>query len=271
MRVDLHIHTTASDGTWTPAALTAAALRLGLGAVAVTDHDSVGNVAEMGRLAAAAGLRFLPAAEISATKNGVMFHILGYGLDIANKALLELLEHNARLLAEKDEESILLLEREGWPVSLREFAAYTYDRRRGGWRALAYLEDKGLCGGVDDFFSRIFTAEHSLGFPEFPPVGEAIAAIHAAGGVALCAHAASGFHGPGLRRVLEMLAGEAFDGYECYHSCHTEEDTRLLLGHCRRNGLCISGGSDNHGSFVPGRRLGEPAIEAADLLLPGLL
>ena len=56
--------------------------------------------------------------------------------------------------------------------------------------------DKGLCTGVGDFFQRIFTPEHDLGFPEFPAISEVITAIHAAGGAALCAHAASGFHGP---------------------------------------------------------------------------
>ena len=68
MRADLHIHTTASDGTWTPAELVQQAQAVGLGALAVTDHDSVANVAEVASLARAVGLRFLPAAEICSTK-----------------------------------------------------------------------------------------------------------------------------------------------------------------------------------------------------------
>ena len=92
MRVDLHIHTTASDGTWTPAELVEQALAVGLGALAVTDHDSVANVAEAAALAREVGLRFLPAAEICSTKEDLSFHILGYGIDITNKRLLELLQ-----------------------------------------------------------------------------------------------------------------------------------------------------------------------------------
>ena len=212
VRADLHIHTTASDGTWTPAELIAEAQKQQLGLIAVTDHDSVANVAEAMTLAAAAGITLLPAAEICSTKEDLSFHILGYGIDIHNKQLLELIQHNEALLEQKDVDSIHLLARDGWPVDEAEFARYTYDRHRGGWRALAYLIDKGLCTGVSDFFQRIFTPEHDLGFPEFPAISEVITAIHAAGGAALCAHAASGFHGPGLERVLDILRTEKFDG-----------------------------------------------------------
>lgn len=271
MRADLHIHTTASDGTWTPAELVSQAAAAGLGAIAVTDHDSVANVGETAVLAAAAGLKFIPAAEICATKGQIMFHILGYGIDIDNKRLLELLQYNEALLEQKDIDSIAVLEKEGWAVSTKEFAGYSYDRRRGGWRALAYLQDKGLCRDVNDFFGRIFTKEHKLGFPEFLPVAEVIAAIHAAGGAAICAHAASGFHGPGLDLELELLSEEALDGFECYHSGHSAENTRKLLQYCRSRGLMISGGSDCHGLFVPGRPLGKPVIDTDDLYLPGLL
>lgn len=271
MRADLHIHTTASDGTWTPAELIAEAQKLGLGALAVTDHDSVANVAEAQRLALAAGLKFIPASEVCSTKNDISFHILGFGIDITNKHLLELLRHNEALLEQKDVDSIAMLERDGWDVSVREFEHYTYDRRRGGWRSLAYLQDKGLCSDVNDFFKRIFTAEHDLAFPEFPAISQVIDAIHGAGGVALCAHAASGFHGPGLAKVLDLLAEESFDGFECFHSGHDEASTKALLQYCRDRGLLISGGSDCHGTFVPGRNLGEPYVKVSDLHLPGLL
>lgn len=268
IRADLHIHTTASDGTWTPADLIEEAQRCGIGLLAVTDHDSVANVAEAGRLAAQAGIGCLPGAEICSTKGDLSFHILGYGIDITNKPLVELMRHNEDLLEQKDVDSIRLLARDGWNVDEAEFARYTYDRRRGGWRALAYLIDKGLCTGVNDFFQRIFTPEHDLGFPTFPAISEVIAAIHGAGGVALCAHAASGFHGPGLEQVMDLLRVEGFDGFECYHSNHSVEGTQRLLRHCEKHKLLISGGSDCHGTFVPGRHLGEPYVDTEMLKLP---
>ena len=271
MRIDLHIHTTASDGTWDPGQLISVAQQLGLGALAVTDHDTVANVAATEKLALAAGIKFIHGAEICSTKNGHCFHILGYGLDLDNRQLLELLAHNEHLLEQKDEDSIALLAQEGWNVSVKEFHAYKYDRHRGGWKALAYLQDKGLCRDVKDFFTRIFTPEHNLDFPVFPSITEVVHTIHGAGGVALCAHAASDFHGPGLEPVLAQLAEEPLDGFECYHSGHSLEDTQKLLAHCRAKGLLISGGSDCHGTFVQERHLGEPRVNAEDVYLPGLL
>ena len=183
-KVDLHIHSTASDGTWTPQDLVNAAQGAGLGIIAVTDHDSTANVCETVRCAKEAGITCIPGVEICSTKDGISFHILGYGIDTANKPLQELLAHNTHLLEQKDDDSVQLLIKQGWPLDFEEFKNYAYDRRRGGWKSLAYLIDKGLCTGVNDFFKRIFTAEHNLGFPEFPSIREVIDAI---GLIAQCA------------------------------------------------------------------------------------
>lgn len=271
MRADLHVHSTASDGTWNPRQLVAAAQETEIKVLALTDHNSVANVAAAEKLARAAGIKFLPAAEIDATKDGHDYHVLAYGIDIDNKVLLELCAHNERLLADKDLDSIRQLIAQGWPLDIDEFENYNYDLHRGGWKALAYLQDKKLCTDVNDFFNRIFTAENSLGFPEFPSFSEVINIIHGAGGLALCAHVASDFHGPGLQECLPRLVEEKLDGFECFHSGHTPEAAKLLAHYCRRHKLCISGGSDCHGSFVKTRYLGVPEVDTQDLYLPGLL
>jgi 3',5'-nucleoside bisphosphate phosphatase len=271
LRADLHIHTTASDGTWDPAELVRHVAAAGIQLFAVTDHDCTDSVAEAERQARASRLRFLPGVELNATKDGHNFHILGYGIDWHNGALQDLCRHNRALLEKKDEDSIRRLEERDWPVSVRDFARYDYDRHRGGWRALAYLEDLGLCTDVGDFFRRIFTAENDLGFPAFPPVTDVIRVIHEAGGAALCAHLASTFHGEGVEAYLPELQEEPLDGLECYHSGHSEKDTQFLASYCREHGLCISGGSDCHGTFVPSRHLGQPVVDSVDLYLPGLL
>lgn len=271
MRADLHIHTTASDGTWDPIQLITAVQAASIKIFAITDHDHTGNVEATGKLAREAGLSFLPAVELNSTKDEHNYHILGYGIDITNRSLQELCEHNRQLLEAKDDESIRLLESEGWNISMEEFRRYAYDRHRGGWKALAYLQDKKLCGDVKDFFTRIFTPEHNLGFPEFPSVEEVVRIVHGAGGIAVCAHLASDFYGAGVQEYLPRLLNEDLDGFECYHSGHSESDSRLLARFCRRHNLCISGGSDCHGTFVAGRPLGTPHIDASMLRLPGLL
>ena len=72
-------------------------------------------------------------------------------------------------------------------------------------------------------------------------------------------------------KYFSELAKEDFDGFECYHSGHSREDTAALLTYCRQHQLLVSGGSDCHGSFVPSRALGRPVIDSSDLNLPGLL
>jgi hypothetical protein len=270
MRADLHIHTTASDGTWDPSQVVEAVCRAGIKLFAISDHDSVANVAETERLAENAGLKFIPGVELNSTKDGHNYHILGYGIDIENKRLGELCRHNQKLLEQKDDDSVRNLIDRGWPLSMEEFKKYTYDPHRGGWKALAYLQDKGLCGDVNDFFRRIFTAENDLGFPDFPSIAEVVQVIHNAGGIALCAHLASDFHGAGMQEYLPRLVNEQLDGFECYHSGHSAENSRLLAHFCRRHKLYISGGSDCHGSFVPSRHLGVPEIYADMLYLPWL-
>ena len=241
MKIDLHIHSTASDGTWTPQELVEAAKNAELKVIAVTDHDSVANVVQVQKLAETQGITCLSGVEICATKDNFCYHILGYGIDIENRALLKLLHHNEELLDQKDEDSIKNLIDRNWKLNLQEFTDYRYDRRRGGWKSLAFLQDQGLCGDVHDFFARIFTKENDLGFPSFPSIKEVIETIHAAGGVALLAHAASSFHGPGLESVLLDLKDEKFDGFECYHSGHSAEDTKTMLEYCKENNFLISG------------------------------
>ena len=80
-------------------------------------------------------------------------------------------------------------------AAMDDYHNYIYDRRRGGFKSLIYLQDKGLCTGVDDFFKHIFTSDNELCFPQFGTIGETIDIIHNAGGKAFLAHSASDFHG----------------------------------------------------------------------------
>ncbi len=270
-RVDLHIHTTASDGTWTPAETVAAVRAAGIGLFAVTDHDTAANVVEAGRLAAELGLGFLPGVEISVTLAGHLFHILGYGIDPEGEALQRILAANTALMEEVDHDSIKRLAADGFPIDYGEFCAYDHDPGRGGWKSLSYLIDKGLCTGVGDFFSELFNAKRGIVFPEFPHPAAAIAAIKEAGGVPVLAHPGSEFHGPALEETMDMFAAQDIEGVECFHPCHDAATTKRAVEWCDRHGLLITGGSDCHGGFVPARRLGVPEITLGQLRLGKLL
>ncbi len=266
MRADLHIHSQASDGTWTPKELVANVRATGIELFAVIDHDSVGSVAECEALARAAGLRFLRGVEISSTRDGNLYHILGYGIDPANASLLRMLEENRRLHDAIDRECLHILKRDNFPVDLDDFEAYENDRSRGGWKALNYLIDLKLCTGVDDCFNRLFGKHRPIPFPVYPEPAEVLRTIADAGGVPILAH-------PGAQwvnsedGVLESFREIGLRGLECYTSYHKPEVTRSFVEWCRQRDLLITGGSDCHGNYATGRKLGVPVIDHTDLRL----
>lgn len=266
----MHIHSTASDGSWTPEELVVRVREAGIGLFSVTDHDSIGNIAPVRQLAAASGLAFLAGVEVSTTTGGRPYHILGYGVDPAAAELQRLLKHNTTLLERVDHESIRKLIDQGFTIDYEEYCAYRHEPTRGGWKSLSFLVDKGLCRDVQDFFGNLFTAERGLSFPEYLPPAEVIGSIEAAGGRAVLAHPGSAFHGPALEENLDYFGHAGIAGLECFHPGHDAATTRRVVAWCRKNGLLITGGSDCHGSFVPQRRLGMPSIQLAELQLAAL-
>ena len=269
MRVDLHIHTTASDGCWSPEQVVSHVLEEGIGLFAVTDHDSVANVGQSQSLAREADLAFLTGVEISASFDGRLAHILGYGIDIHNKALCELLESNYGLLSGYNDESIRQLAAAGVPLDLQDYARYERDPARGGWKSLDYLIDQGLCKNVDDFFRRI-DVTIDVPLPRFPHPTRVAEVIRGAGGVPVLAHPGNMVRdGSTTRDVLTWVLDFEVSGLECYSSYHDETFTQACLGFCDQHDLLITGGSDCHGGFV-GRPLGIPVVDT-DLLELGEL
>ncbi|MGI6091682.1 MAG: PHP domain-containing protein [Negativicutes bacterium] len=267
MRVDLHIHTTASDGNWRPEVLVNQVKSAGIGLFAVTDHDTTANINETSALAAAAGLNFLPGVEICTTINNQSFHILGYGIDADNAALNKLLRYNTALMEDVDQQSVKKLIKDGLAIDYDEYCQYRHNPERGGWKALNFLIDKGFCRDINDFFANLFTKERGITFPDFPPPSVAIAAIKGAGGVPVLAHPGSGFHGSTLEETLDFFVREDIQGVECYHPCHDENTTKRAVEWCKQRNLIITGGSDCHGSFFKDRCLGRPEIYLEQLNL----
>ena len=267
MRSDLHIHTTASDGTWTPERLVAEVKQKDIRLFAVTDHDTVANVDVTGKLAHEAGIGFIPGVEISATLEGRLFHILGYGINPANTALRELLDHNTHQMMKKDDDSIKMLITEGVPLEYDDYLAYENDGTRGGWKALNFLIDAGLCCDAADFFTRLFKGMQII-FPVFPSPREVTDVIKQAGGVAVLAHPAGSFSRKmNLESVLTALYREGIDGVEAFHPEHDWEKTVFCREWSLQKGLFVSGGSDCHGDFITSRILGAPEVRMRQLRL----
>lgn len=265
LRADLHLHTTASDGRWPPQQLVAEVQQAGIGLFAVTDHDSLDSLAEAGRLAHAGGLRFLPGVELSSRLNGQLYHLLIYGLDPGNADLAAFVAANNARLMDAGDAAIRLLIEAGHPISWTDYRAYTWDRRRGGWKAFNYALDRGLCHSPREFFDGLF-ANLPYPQPHFPSPEEVIAAARPAGGIVVLAHPGAFFYNGLDMEHLDQLVEMGIKGVECYSVHHDEALTRELLVYCRKRDLLVTGGSDCHGGFV-GRPLGLPLVHMSDLRL----
>lgn len=268
LRVDLHLHTTASDGRWPPERLVDQVLGAGIGLFAVTDHDSLGSLKETAELVRGSGLRFLPGVELSSALNGQEYHLLAYGFDVENKALQDLVTANNERLTGSSDEAVRLLADLGYRVSLADYARYRWDRRRGGWKALNYLIDQGLCGDVHEYFHLFAEIGHPRA--EFPPVDEIVACVRQASGVVLLAHPGAGFYNGVDEERLDLLVEMGVSGLECFSFHHDQTETRGYLEYCRSRDLLVTGGSDCHGGFA-GRAIGVPPVFAHDLMLRGLV
>lgn len=265
-RIDLHIHTLASDGTFTPQDVVTAASRLALGAIALTDHDTVASVKEGTRLASAAGIDYLSGVELTALRDGREIHLLGYHIDLEAPCLLaymkeveEIRKRNARLAVEN-------LVQLGLDLSWEEYEEYEADRFRpgeGGWPLINLLKEKGLVRNHIEYFDKYFGAGRPAHIPpNYPPIPQAIRAIREAGGVAILAHPTSYLaNGKVIDEAwLEDLIGQGLNGLEVFSPYNNGHDPQALLQLARRLGLLITGGSDFHGAFTEGRELG--SVEA---------
>ncbi len=266
MRVDLHIHTTASDGCWTPERVLIEAQARNIGLFAVADHDSIASVFTAKALAREAGLAFLHGVEISSLLEGNLFHILAYGFDPSHPALALLLQENRDRLNQVNEDVLDRLVAAGYEIDLDDYAAYEYDPARGGWKVLNFLIDLGLCTDVDDYFRNLL-AQLPPVWPSFPHPAQAIAAIREAGGVPVMAHPGGSMRREGIsEEKLDRFLDFGIAGLECYSPYHDEATIRFCLDWCARHDLLVTGGSDCHGGFV-GRELGVPIVDTADLHL----
>lgn len=272
MRIDLHTHSTASDGTDTPGALVRVAVAAGLDAVALTDHDTTAGWAEAcGALdGLAPGLRLVRGAEFSCVDTDgqgrtVSLHLLGYLFRPDAPAIVA---EQDRLAAERRHRFRAMAERmaaDGLPVDadrlLAELPAGTPPGRPHLARALLRA---GLVESVDEAFTRYLAAgaPYYIGRAD-TDVHTAVAMVRAAGGVPVLAHPFARTRGPVLSpEALERLVGDGLAGLEVDHPDHAEPDRQRLHGLARDLDLLVTGSSDYHGTNKT-VRLGQETTPAA--------
>ena len=260
-QVDLHLHTTASDGAYTPAAVVALARERGLRTIAITDHDSVEGVAEA--LAAAGhGLEVIPGVEINTDIPQSEVHILGYYVDYRHAELQDVLRRLRDFRPDRARRMVEKLNRLGMHLDWQHVAALAGDGAVGRPHVAQALVERGYVTDVSQAFDRYIGREGPAYVERYKltPV-EATRLIVRAGGLAALAHP-SGL--ANLPTLLDELTAAGLVGLEAYYTGYLPEETQGLLLLAQKYGLVATGGSDFHGgSILPHADLGAVFVPMA--------
>lgn len=269
-KVDLHIHTNQSDGTWDNQELLQKIREKEIDIFSITDHDNIENTKLMLKNNLESNLLFIPGVELSCTYDHQEYHITSYKFFIDNQSLNGLLQYNQKVRKQFNKNIIVYFENKYNLDLINNYVDYDNDRKKGGWKTLNFLFDQNLIDGLDDFFDKIIDMNEEM---IFPPPKEVIDIVHQANGFAFLAHPASYFKGELLNKeILSEWIELGIDGIEVYSPyLRKKSDAEYYKDFCKNNNLMISGGSDCHGDFIKKRKLGEPEIYLDDLEINKLL
>ena len=250
--IDLHTHTTHSDGSDAPDELVGNAARAGAVALAITDHDTVSGLAEGKRAARQLGVEFVDGIEISAEYSPGTMHLLGYCIDgtVIEPDLVEL--KHAR--DQRNPQIATRLQELGLDIPYEEVQALAGGEMVGRPHFARLMMLKGYVGSIQDAFNR-FLAKGAPAYVEKLRLSpeNAIDLIHRAGGVAVLAHPYQ-LKLPSLEAVDDLvaeLAALGLDGIEAVYSRHSQQERSAYSQIARRHELLVTGGSDYHGTYKP--------------------
>jgi hypothetical protein len=245
--IDLHTHTTASDGRRSPASLVEVAAAAGVTVLGVTDHDTVAGCAAAQTACDASGITFVPGIELTSVRDAMDVHVLGYFIDPASAVLASFLAEQRLRRLDRVRQMIRLLGTLGIDLDADAVLQPAIDNPTVSagrpWIARALVE-RGYCETTKQAFDRWLSRGRPAFIPRLAaPPEEVFARIHAACGLASLAHPVL----VGRDEWIPEFAEAGLDAVEAYHSKQTREDTRHYLALADRLGLAVSGGSDYHG------------------------
>jgi predicted metal-dependent phosphoesterase TrpH len=252
--IDLHTHTTRSDGSATPEELIELASAKRARAVAITDHDTVAAIVEARAMADRCGIEFIAGIEISAEYSPGTMHILGYCIDEESMALAEKLDKLKLARETRNPQIATRLQSLGLDVDYAEVARLAGNEVVGRPHFARVMVQKGYASSIQDAFDR-FLKKDAAAYVEKARLSSAdsIALIHEAGGVAVLAHPyqlnlSSYEH---VDELVGELAKLGLDGVEAVYSRHNPAQRTSYAEIAARHGLLVTGGSDYHGSYKP--------------------
>ena len=272
--IDLHTHSTASDGSCTPERLIDLALQLGLSALALTDHDTLDGIAAARARCAGSSLSFYAGVEIEIDRDAAAepparltprpsqssgeFHLLGLGLSEHREELEEALGRLRDARHARNVRMVEKLQKDGVPVSMEELTEIAGGKIVSRAHFARLFVRKKIVNSIDAAFSRLIGKGQTYYEPRAClALREAALLIHRAGGIAVVAHPISlGLKGPELRQFLSSCKDQGVDGLEVWHPNHRLAECRQFQRLAKGLGLLVTGGSDFHGEHMPQRKLG---------------
>ncbi len=257
-RLDLHLHTTYSDGSFPPDQVLARAAKAGVTALAITDHDTVDGILPATQAGRLLGIEVIPGVEISSRQEESELHILGYFVDLDDAQFLEQL---TRLRESRHKRNPLIIERLralGLDLTYDEVKELAGTDSVGRPHIARVLMQKGYVQSAKEAFDR-YLGDGKPGYVprELPEPAEAVAWIRDAKGIPVLAHPLwTKARGDRLHALCEKLKAAGLGGIEVHYSTHTPQQTSEFLTIAKRLDLLITGGSDFHGITKPDIEVG---------------
>lgn len=265
--VDLHVHSTKSDGTFTPAELVQEAIKCGLSAFALTDHDTTAGIREAKEAALGTSLEVIPGIELSCYNNGHEVHIVGLFIEENNPEFQAKLSGIINSRNQRNEQMMQLLREAGFSITLKELYEYFPNSIITRAHVARYLYETNQIPDIQTAFQKYIGDHCSCYVPrEKVTPYEAIDLIHSAGGLAILAHPLL-YHlsADNLKKLVLDLKEHGLNGLEAIYSTYTAGEEREMKQLAESVGLAISGGSDFHGANKPSIHL---ATGKGKLLIP---
>lgn len=257
MALDLHIHSTFSDGTLRPAELVKLAKRKGLQAISITDHDTTEGIDEALMAGREEGLEVITGIELSTTHNDRHIHLLGYLFDHKEPGFLASVESIQKARDERNIQIIHKLRGLDISITISEVQERSKVGQVGRPHIARVLMDKGVVRSINDAFDRFLKKGAVAYCPrKLLRTTDAISIIKNAGGIAVLAHPAIIDRSLSvLPEVLDELVPAGVGGLELYYPIHSSKNRKQLSALANRYGLAVTGGSDYHGDIRPGTML----------------
>lgn len=257
-KIDMHVHTTASDGTMSPEHVVALAAMQGLKAIAITDHDTMAGIAEAGKAGELMNVTIIPGIEISTDYRGKDVHVLGYFLNENAQELQEYVTWAREKRMERNEKIIEKLQKKGYDISVQRLRAQYPEAVLGRAHIARRLVELGAADNVREAFRKYLAKGRSCYVErERLPFEKAAGLIKRCGGVAVLAHPLQyGYGKAELEQLVKTAAQTGFSGMEIYYTGYTQGDQKKLFDLAEKYTLLPTGGSDFHGDNKPGVQLG---------------